>query len=331
MAFKYNYSKFTNGDKMITIVIPNYNGNKYLKACLESIYAQDYKEYELIIIDNASNDGSYKWVEKYRNIIYKRLDKNYGFSRAVNEGIKLAKGEYVLLLNNDTELGEGFLEEMICVIEKDPKIFGVSSKMIQYHEKNLIDDVGDEYTIIGWAYKRGDGKSISEFEKEERVFSACAGAALYRKSVFDEIGYFDEKFFAYMEDIDISYRANIYGYKNIYAPKAKVYHIGSATSGGIYSDFKLKLSARNSVYVPYKNMPLLQLVINLPFLIFGLFVKQRVFERKGYGKAYKEGLIEGIKTLDKVKKMPFSVKYLPYYIYIEWMLIKNTIKYFIEK
>lgn len=321
----------TLGDEMITVVIPNYNGNKYLKQCIDSVYAQDYKDIEVIIIDNASTDGSYEWLKEYKDIIFKQLDKNYGFSRAVNEGIKLAKGEYVLLLNNDTELCSGFLKEMVQVIEVDHKIFAVSSKMIQYQNQELIDDAGDEYTVIGWPYKRGDGKSINEYTNEERVFSACAGAALYRKAVFNEIGYFDETFFAYMEDIDISYRANIYGYKNVYAPKAKVYHIGSATSGGRYSDFKLKLSACNSVYVPYKNMPLLQLVINSPFLILGLFVKQRVFARKGYGKAYKEGLIEGIKTLDKVKRVPFSVKYLPYYIYIEWVLIKNTIKYFIEK
>lgn len=319
------------GDEMITIVIPNYNGNKYLRQCLDSIYAQNYKNYELIIIDNASTDGSHEWLKECRNIIYKQLDKNYGFSRAVNEGIKLAKGEYVLLLNNDTKLCEGFLEEMLHVIEKDHKIFGVSSKMIQYYDQKLIDDAGDEYTVIGWPYKRGDGRSISEFEKEERIFSTCAGAALYRKEVFDKIGYFDESFFAYMEDVDISYRANIYGYKNVYTPKAKVYHIGSATSGGRYSEFKLKLSARNSIYVPYKNMPFLQLIINLPCLALGMLVKQRVFADKGYGKAYKDGLLEGIKSLKHIEKVPFKIRHLPYYIYIEWLLIKNTFRYFMLK
>ncbi|WP_054742710.1 glycosyltransferase family 2 protein [Cellulosilyticum ruminicola] len=316
---------------MITIVIPNYNGNNYLKQCIDSIYTQTYNDYELIIIDNASTDGSYEWVKQYNDINYKRLDRNYGFSRAVNEGIKLAKGEYVLLLNNDTKLCQNFLEEMLKVIEGNPRIFGVSSKMIQYHKKSLIDDAGDEYTVIGWPYKRGDGRSINEFKKEENIFSACAGAALYRKRIFDQIGYFDEKFFAYMEDIDISYRANIYGYKNVYAPRAQVYHIGSATSGGIYSEFKLNISARNSIYVPYKNMPLLQLIINLPCLVAGMLVKQRVFARKGYGQAYKDGLIEGIKTLKNIEKVPFKLKHIPNYIYIEWLLIKNTFRYFMLK
>lgn len=316
---------------MITIVIPNYNGNKYLKQCLDSVYIQDYKDIEVILIDNASTDGTYEWIKAYKNIRYKQLDKNYGFSCAVNEGIKLAKGEYILLLNNDTVLCKGFLEEMIYVIEKDCKIFGVSSKMIQYYNQGLIDDAGDEYTIIGWPYKRGDGKTINEFEKEERIFSACAGAALYRKKVFEKIGYFDEHFFAYMEDIDISYRANIYGYKNMYAPKARVYHIGSATSGGIYSDFKLRLSARNSIYVPYKNMPCIQLIINLPFLVLGMIIKQRVFAGKGFGKVYKEGLIEGMKSLIYIKKVPFKMSHLLHYLLIEWMLIRNTFRYFIFK
>jgi GT2 family glycosyltransferase len=312
---------------MITIVIPNYNGNKYLKECLDSIYVQKYSDYQIIIIDNASNDGSYKWLKEYKDITFKQLDKNYGFSRAVNEGIKLAKGEYILLLNNDTELCEGFFEEILKVMLKDSKIFGVSSKMIQYHNKTLIDDAGDEYTVIGWGYKRGDGNSVEDFTREEQVFSACAGAALYRKEVFDKIGYFDENFFAYMEDLDISYRANIYGYKNMYAPNAKVYHIGSATTGGRYNAFKIKLSARNNVYVPYKNMPLLQLVINAPCLLLGYVVKQKVFARKGYGKEYKEGLMEGFKTLNKIKKVPFKFKNIPHYCYIEWRLIRNAFKY----
>ena len=232
---------------MITIVIPNYNGIKYLRECLESIYEQDYKEYELIIIDNASTDDSYQWLKQDKKIAFIQLDKNYGFSYAVNKGIRLAKGEYILLLNNDTKLCKDFLSEALQAIERDPIIFGVSSKMIRYFEKDLIDDAGDEYTVIGWPYKRGDGHSINDFRKKERIFSTCAGAGLYRKKIFDEIGYFDESFFAYMEDVDISYRANIYGYKNVYVPSAQVYHIGSATSGGQYSDFKIRLSARNSV------------------------------------------------------------------------------------
>lgn len=317
---------------MVSVVIPNYNGMHYLKGCLDSLQRQDYRNFEVILIDNYSQDSNYKWVkEAYPKIIFKRLNKNYGFSRAVNEGIQLAKGEYVLLLNNDTELEKDFLSQMVKAIQKDKRIFGVSSLMLSYHDRQIIDDAGDDYTILGWAYKRGDGKPKQTYSKIETVFSACAGAALYRKSAFKKIGLFDEQFFAYMEDVDISYRARIFGYYNVYCPKAKVYHIGSATSGSKYNAFKVKLAARNNVYVPYKNMPTLQLLLNLPMLILGTAIKQLWFYKKGYGKEYFYGLLEGLKTVCYIKKVPFKWRYLNNYIHIEVLLIKNTIRYCKDK
>lgn len=316
----------------VSVVIPNYNGEKYLKGCLDSLRLQDNINFETIIIDNASKDSDYKWVkENYKEIIFKRLDKNYGFSPAVNEGIKMAQGEYVLLLNNDTVVEKDFISQMVKAIEKDKRIFGVSSKMIAYSDHTIMDDAGDEYTVLGWAYKQGDGKPVEQFIKEKKVFSACAGAALYRKSVFDEMGLFDEDFFAYMEDVDVSYRARIYGYYNIYCPEAKVYHIGSATSGSKYNAFKVKLAARNNVYVPYKNMPLIQLIINLPALILGTFVKVIWFQKKGFGKVYREGLREGLRTLNKINRVPFKWKHFINYIHIEALLLLNTFKYVLDK
>nr|WP_302598817.1 glycosyltransferase family 2 protein [uncultured Cellulosilyticum sp.] len=316
---------------MISIIIPNYNGNKYLKECLDSVYAQSFKDFELIIIDNASTDGSYEWLMAYPDIQFKRLDQNYGFSRAVNEGIYLAKGEYVLLLNNDTIMKKDFLEEILKEMQSHPKAFAVCSKMIQYHNPELIDDAGDEYTLMGWTRKRGDGESVLRYTRSEAVFSACAGAALYRRAVFEEIGYFDESFFAYMEDVDISYRARIYGYQNRYCASAKIHHIGSATSGSRYNEFKVRLAARNNIYVPYKNMPTVQLVLNSPFLMLGYIIKYLFFVKKGLGKAYKEGIIEGIKKVKYVKRIPFKWTHIRHYIYIEGMLIKNTIKLGVSK
>ncbi|MEG0712885.1 MAG: glycosyltransferase family 2 protein, partial [Niameybacter sp.] len=305
-----------------------YNGKKYLRECLDKVITYTTLDYELIIIDNASSDSGYEWIqESYPQVIWKRLDKNYGFSKAVNEGIKLAKGDYVLLLNNDTEIQPGFVEALVRCIEKDTSYFAVCSQMIQYQNPSLIDDAGDEYNLLGWAYKRGDGKPLDTYAQTERVFSSCAGAALYRKSVFEEIGYFDENFFAYMEDVDISYRALIHGYKNIYCPEAKVLHIGSATSGSKYNAFKVKLAARNNVYVPYKNMPFLQRLINLPFLVLGYFIKYLFFLKKGFGKEYCEGFQEGMRTLKRIERTPFKWKHLGHYLYIEWRLIKNTWSY----
>ena len=316
----------------VSVVIPNYNGRNYLRNCIDSLMGQDYLNFETIIIDNASQDDDYHWIkEEYEEIVFKRLDKNYGFSRAVNEGIKLAQGEYVLLLNNDTVLEEYFLKEIVKAVEVDERIFAVSSKMINYHQREIMDDAGDEYTVLGWTLKRGDGKSVKDYTKACRVFSACAGAALYRKKVFDEIGYFDEHFFAYMEDVDISYRARIYGYYNVYCPKAKVYHIGSATSGSRYNVFKVKLAARNNIYMAYKNMPILQLLINLPMLLLGIAIKYIWFTKKGLRKAYHEGLMEGIKKIKHIRKITFSFSHLINYIKIEGLLFLNLIKFIVLK
>ena len=314
---------------MISIVIPNYNGEKYLKECLQSIKEQKNSDYEIIIIDNASRDSDYMHIKKEVQV-FKTLDKNYGFSRAVNEGIKLAKGNYVLLLNNDTVLAPNFLFEIKKAIEEEKYIFAVSSKMISYHNPDLIDDAGDEYTVLGWTIKRGDGKNTKYYTMQGEVFSACAGAALYRKEILEEIGLFDEAFFAYMEDVDISYRARIYGYKNIYCPKACVYHIGSATSGSRHNNFKVRLAARNNIYVPYKNMPFIQLIFNSIFLGIGFVVKGIYFTYKGFGKAYLEGLVEGLTTCRYIKRVPLRVKNFKNYLKIQWYLIKN-VRIYIEK
>ena len=154
----------------------------------------------------------------------------------------------------------------------------------------------------------------------------CAGAALYRRSVFNDMGYFDENFFAYMEDVDIGYRARIYGYKSLYCPQAIVYHVGSGTSGSKYNAFKIRLAARNNVYVPYKNMPWPQLAVNMVFLIMGYFIKYLFFLRKGHGKDYINGLKDGLSSLNKIKRIKYKNGRLTNYLSIEWFLIKNTVK-----
>jgi GT2 family glycosyltransferase len=316
----------------VSIIIPNYNGEKFLEVCLDSLMKQTFKFFEIIIIDNGSKDNSCNLIqEKYSNIKLIRLSQNYGFSRAVNEGIRIAEGEYIVLLNNDTEVHEEWLNNLIKCIEKNGKTFSCSSKMIRYNERDKIDDAGDEYSILGWAYKRGDGAELVEFSKEEEIFSSCAGAAIYRKSLFDKIGYFDEKFFAYMEDVDISYRARVFGYKNVYCPNAIVYHIGSATSGSKYNSFKVKLAARNNIYVIIKNMPIIQLLINSPFLILGFLVKLIFFSFNGYGKEYICGFFDAFRTIKEIDKVKFSKNNLLNYVKIEWDLLKNIIRYVLHK
>ena len=255
------------------------------------------------------------------------MGENTGFSGAVNAGIRASSTEYVILLNNDTEAEPDYIRELERAMDGSPQIFSVSSKMIQLHEKRLMDDAGDLYTVIGWAFQRGVAQKSSGFTKPRRVFSACAGAAIYRRAVFDEIGYFDELHFAYLGDLDVGYRARIAGYENWYCPWAVVYHVGSGTSGSKYNPFKVKLAARNSVYLNYKNMPPAQLIVNAIPLAFGYLVKIRFFTKRGFGADYRAGLKEGLSTLKKCRRVPFRARNLGHYLRIEWELIVNTFIY----
>ena len=220
----------------VSVVIPNFNGIAFLDSVLGSLEGQTIKNFEVIFVDNGSSDGSCSFVAaNYPWVHIIELPENFGFCRAVNEGIRASRAPYVLLLNNDTEVQPDFVEEMLLAIKRHGKAFSCGAKMVQYHDRDRLDDAGDFYCVLGWSFARGKDKDIRSCDREDKVFSACGGAAIYRRKVFERIGYFDEEHFAYLEDMDIGYRARIYGYENWYAPKAVVYHVGSGTSGSRYN------------------------------------------------------------------------------------------------
>ena len=309
-----------------TIIIPNYNGLSFMEPCFESLKEQTVRDFKVLVVDNGSTDGSVEWLKEHR-VPSIFLKENTGFSGAVNTGIRAADTPYVLLLNNDTRVEPGFVAAMERAMDQSPKIFSVSSRMIQMYHPELLDDAGDMYSILGWAYQRGVGRSVNLYQKSCRVFSACAGAAIYRRAVFDEIGLFDELHFAYLEDIDVGWRAKLYGYDNVYCPDAAVYHVGSGTSGSRYNSFKVRLAARNCIYLNYKNMPGWQILLNAPFLLAGIFVKYLFFVKKGLGKDYREGLARGFELCRKHKdrKVRFLWKNLPAYVSIQVELWKNIL------
>lgn len=322
----------------VSVVTPNYNGLKFLNGYFETLLIQSRFIEEIIIIDNASTDGSIEFIEEFIgspnypiDIRLIKNEENLGFAPAVNQGIKLAKSEYIYSINNDIELEWNALEEIIKAMDESIDLgenpFSFQSKMIQHHNRSLIDDAGDEYTILAWTKKIGDGQPADGYDEKREIFSSCAGAALYRKSVLEEIGLFDEDFFAYVEDIDLSYRAQIYGYRNYFAPNSIVYHYGSATSGSRYNEFKIKLAARNNVFLIYKNFPMIQKIINFLFLFIGFSIKYLFFVRKGYGSLYLEGIKEGLGNRKKLNKTPFLKRNWKNYFKIEWKLIKNTFAY----
>lgn len=280
---------------MVSVIIPNYNGECFLKECLEALKRQTFDDMEVILVDNASTDDSIKLAkELYQEIRVIELHDNTGFAYAVNRGIEAAKGEYVLLLNNDTIVFPNFVKNQYKMIKGKPDVFSCSALMIQNQNHELVDDAGDELAVLGWGFAPDRDKPVSGCGVPHEVFSSCAGAAIYRKAVFDEIGLFDESFFAYLEDMDVGYRARLAGYRNLYNPYAKVYHLGSASSGSRHNAFKVELSARNSMYMMKKNMPVWQYILNLPFIVAGIAIKTVYFAKKGIAGAYIRGIYRGI-------------------------------------
>ena len=311
-----------------TIIIPNYNGAHFMAPCLAALDKQTVAPNEIIVVDNGSTDGSLELLKsRYPSVRIIANDENLGFAAAVNIGIKASTSEFVLLLNNDTEAEPGMIEHLERAMRRHPDAFSVASKMIQLYHPELIDSAGDLYTVTGWGVIRGNGRSSLLFNRNTNIFSACAGAALYRRKVFEQIGFFDEKHFAYLEDIDIGYRARLHGYTNIYEPKAIVRHVGSGTSGSKYNSFKVYLSARNNIWLIYKNMPNVQILINIFPLAIGLLIKAVFFTCIGLGKDYIRGLREGFSTLRQCQRVSFSRKTYQYCLTIEFQLFINTIKY----
>lgn len=328
-----------------TVIIPNYNGKEYLWECLSFlkrsyVYDPAFQGNELlrerhifdtIVVDNGSTDGSLELLRtEFPKVKVIALSENTGFSKAVNAGIKAAKTPYVFLLNNDTRIDGLCVSKLERAMDEHPKYFSIGAKMLSMKEPEIIDDAGDMYCALGWAYALGKGANASFYEKDYDVFAACAGAAIYRREVFDQIGLFDGNHFAYLEDIDVGWRALLNGYKNGFLHDAIVYHAGSGSSGSRYNEFKVKLSSRNSTYIIRKNMPPLQRLLNLPFFIVGFFVKWLFFVKKGFGALYIKGLFEGIalsmSAHGKKKKVHFKWRNFGNYCKVQWILWINVIR-----
>jgi GT2 family glycosyltransferase len=316
----------------VSVVTPNYNGERFLKAFFESLNDDSELIGEVIIVDNGSVDGGKQYIKGSTFNFPVRLienEDNVGFAPAVNQGIREAQYEYIFSLNNDTEVRKGSIKALVDLISSDDDIFSVQAKMLQYDNKELIDDAGDEYNLLAWTKKTGENHKSEEYSEVCEIFSACAGAAMYRKSLLDEVGMFDDNFFAYMEDVDLAIRSRIYGYRNLLCPDAVVYHIGSATSGSRHNEFKVRLAARNNVWTVYKNQPIPMKIVNFIFLFFGFLIKYMFFVRKGFGSTYLEGLKEGLSSRsEKIDKVRFESKNTKNYFKIEYRLIINTFKFF---
>ncbi|MDD3977829.1 MAG: glycosyltransferase family 2 protein [Methanomicrobium sp.] len=286
---------------MISIIIPNYNGKQFLKNCLNSISDQSYFEKEIIVIDNGSSDGSSDYIkENFPEVILIENSENLGFTGATNQGIRHSKGDYICTLNNDTISGYHFLKYLQKAIESDKDIGIVASKMI--FPDGRINSAGMCISRSGAAWNRGMfEEDCGQYEKPEYVIGACAGAALYRKSMLDEIGLFDEDFFMYHDDVDLSFRACLAGWKCLYCPKAVVTHINSATSG-FESEFSIYHGNRNIIWFAVKDLPGRLLILYSPWIIGrSIGVIPHYILRKKTKIIFKS-------KWDAVKKIPFFLK-----------------------
>lgn len=295
--------------RKVSVVIPNYNGEKWIPECLAALQKQSFQDFDVIFVDNASEDDSLTLARERAGGLSMRiveLDINYGFARAVNEGIKASGAEYVILLNNDTKAGARFVEELLRAIEGHEDVFSAQALMLRSDNKRLTDSAGDYFCALGWAFARGKDRPAKLYDENREIFSACAGAAIYRRAVFEKIGYFDEKFFAYLEDVDIGYRAKRCGYRNIFAHRAKTLHAGSGSSGSRHNSFKVSLAARNAVFLMYKNFAPWQKAVNFLPVLLGMIVKTVFFASKGLGRDYIKGVFSAFGGLSELEKGGFG-------------------------
>jgi GT2 family glycosyltransferase len=238
----------------VSIIVVNWNGAHYLKGCLRSLSDQTSTNREIILVDNGSSDGSIQLVQElFQKVRLVQLAANAGFTGGNAAGLTLADGDFIALVNNDTRAETDWLEKLLQPMLDDPRIGICASKLI-IEGTNCIDSVGDGVTTAGVGFNRGHREDRGNYRSIEPVFAACAAGALYRRKMIDEIGFLDDDFFLYDEDVDLSFRAQLAGWKCVYVPDAIIHHKGNATAVRL-SDTHVYHHTRNLEFVWIKNMP----------------------------------------------------------------------------
>lgn len=241
----------------VTVIIPNFNGARYLRSCLISLARQIRPPAEVIVVDNGSVDASGEVLRAVApQAVWLPQGKNLGFAAAVNAGVRAARGDWVAVLNNDTEVAEGWLDGCMAAAERHPEAAFFACRVLDQGDRTRLYSAGDCFLRAGIGYRRGHGLAdCAEYRREQEIFSACGCAALYRKDVFQQAGGYDESFFAYLEDVDLGFRLRAAGHRGLYVPAAEVYHRGGATSGGEFSALSVRLRTRNALLLLLKNYP----------------------------------------------------------------------------
>ena len=255
-----------NGLPEASVVIVTWNGLRHLQRCLPALQVQTGVTFETIVVDNGSTDGTAEWLQSaYPQIAVKRLVSNHGFAAANNIGFGLARADLIATLNNDAVPDPDWLRLLVGTAREHPEAGSFGSRIVLDRDPNVIDSAGVVTDVLGIAWDRHNAERVG-LDAAGEVFGACAGAALYRKKLLDETGGFDPAFFAYLEDVDLAWRARWRGWSARYVPEARVVHAHSAT-GMEESAFKTFHLGRNKVWTIAKNHPLRALLIYGPLLV----------------------------------------------------------------
>ena len=283
----------------ISVVVVNFNGKRFLDDCLSSLSVQTYGDYEIIVVDNASQDGSVEHIRSrfpWARIVENKV--NLGSTGGNNSGIREAEGEFIVTLNNDTMVEKDFLERLAGPMS-DPSIGMCGSKMLYPNGK--INSTGLCLSRSGASWDRGASEEDrGQYDWQKEIFGACAGAALYRKKMLDEIGLFDEDFFIFMEDIDLTLRARCAGWRCIYVPEAIAHHLHGATAG-VGSDLTVYYGNRNIMWLPAKNYPLPFLITCLPWILGRNLMALVYYTVKGRGRVVLKAKWDGLMGLPKMR------------------------------
>jgi GT2 family glycosyltransferase len=257
----------TQSPPLVSILVVNFNGRKLLTECLASVRCQTYPRFEVILVDNGSTDGSVDLVRRdFPEVRIVALPTNRGFAGGCNAGIQAAAGDFIVTVNNDVRLDPTWLEEMVAAVRHRPGVGMVAAKMLFSRNPKVVDSTGICLDRAGMAWHLNGGSAHDSSEVEHDVFGPCAGAALYRRELFDDVGTFDEDFFCYLEDVDLAWRAQSAGWRCVYAPQARALHHHSSTAVED-SPFKRFHLGRNKVWLIAKNYPSPDIWYYLPIIL----------------------------------------------------------------